>query len=80
MGKVEGKVAVITGATEEWFHSSKKMNGYTVILNGIEDKVGAEKVAELTAAGIKAEYYGFDMTNDEEVTANITKIGENMEN
>ena len=33
-------------------------------------------MAELTAAGIKAEYYGFDMTNDEEVTANITAIGE----
>jgi NAD(P)-dependent dehydrogenase (short-subunit alcohol dehydrogenase family) len=72
MGKVEGKVAVITGATGGGFTVAKRLgeDGYTVILNGIEDKVGAEKVAELTAAGIKAEYYGFDMTNDEEVTAN----------
>lgn len=79
MSKVDGKVAVITGATGGiGFTVAKRLgkDGYTVILNGIEDAVGAEKVAELTAAGIKAEYYGFDMTNDEEVTANITKIGE----
>jgi|TARA_R110000868_G_scaffold112169_1_gene302258 NAD(P)-dependent dehydrogenase (short-subunit alcohol dehydrogenase family) len=79
MSNSNGKVAVITGATGGiGFTVAKRLgkDGYTVILNGIEDTVGAEKVAELTAAGIKAEYYGFDMTNDEEVTSNITAIGE----
>jgi NAD(P)-dependent dehydrogenase (short-subunit alcohol dehydrogenase family) len=79
MGNSNEKVAIITGATGGiGFTVAKRLgkDGYTVILNGIEDTVGAEKVAELTAAGIKAEYYGFDMTNDEEVTANITAIGE----
>lgn len=79
MDNSNGKVAVITGATGGiGFTVAKRLgkDGYTVILNGIEDAIGAEKVAELTAAGIKAEYYGFDMTNDEEVTAYITKIGE----
>ena len=79
MGNSNGKVAVITGATGGiGFTVAQRLgrDGYTVILNGIEDSVGAEKVAELTAAGIKSEYYGFDMTNDEEVTANITAIGE----
>jgi NAD(P)-dependent dehydrogenase (short-subunit alcohol dehydrogenase family) len=79
MGNSNEKVAVITGATGGiGFTVAKRLgkDGYTVILNGIEDTIGAEKVAELTAAGIKAEYYGFDMTNDEEVTANISAIGE----
>ena len=66
MGNSNGKVAVITGATGGiGFTVAQRLgrDGYTVILNGIEDSVGAEKVAELTAAGIKSEYYGFDMTN-----------------
>ncbi len=73
------KVAIITGATGGiGFAVAKRLgkDGYTVILNGIEDEAGAEKVKELAAEGIKAEYYGFDMTNDEAVSSNIKAIGE----
>lgn len=79
MSKIEGKLAVITGATGGiGFQVAKRLgqDGYTVVLNGIEDAAGAERVEELKAEGITAEYYGFDVTNEEEVTANITKIGE----
>ena len=75
----KGRVAIITGATGGiGFEVAKRLgnDGYTVIMNGIDDKAGAERLKELTDAGIAAEYYGFDVTKEEEVTANINKIGE----
>lgn len=74
-----GKVAVVTGATGGiGFAVAKRLgkDGYTVVLNGIQDEAGAERVKELAAEGITAEYFGFDVTSDAEVTENITKIGE----
>ncbi|WP_396633354.1 SDR family NAD(P)-dependent oxidoreductase [Maribacter sp. R86514] len=75
----EGKIAVITGATGGiGFAVAKRLgqDGYTVILNGIDDAAGAERIKELTAEGITAEYLGFDVTNEEAVAKNIKAIGE----
>ena len=75
----ESKIAVVTGATGGiGFQVAKRLgkDGYTVILNGIEDEEGAKRVEQLTAEGITAEYYGFDVTNEEAVTSNIQAIGE----
>ena len=73
------KIAVITGATGGiGFQVAKRLgqDGYTVILNGIQDNQGAERIQELTEAGITAEYYGFDVTDEEAVNENIKNIGE----
>ncbi|TAI48406.1 SDR family NAD(P)-dependent oxidoreductase [Flagellimonas allohymeniacidonis] len=75
----EKKVTVITGATGGiGFQVAKRLGkeGYTVVLNGIEDEAGTQRVKELTSEGITAEYFGFDVTDEEAVNSNINKIGE----
>ncbi len=79
MSTTSNKVAVVTGATGGiGFEVAKRLgnDGFTVVLNGIEDEQGAACVAELTAAGITAEYYGFDVTDEDAVNSNINAIGE----
>lgn len=73
------KVAVITGATGGiGYQVAKRLgkDGYTIVLNGIEDEAGAERVKALSEEGITAEYYGFDVTNEEAVNSNFKAIGE----
>lgn len=73
------KVAIVTGATSGiGFEVARRLgqDGFSVVLNGIRDDAGTEKVKELTAQGITAEYCGFDVTDENAVTENITQIGE----
>ena len=75
----ENKVAIVTGATSGiGFEVAKRLgqDGFTVVLNGIEDTEGAKKAAALQAEGISAEYVGFDVTNEDAVNSNIQVIGE----
>ncbi|MDA8874271.1 SDR family oxidoreductase [Winogradskyella sp.] len=79
MSKSNGKVAIVTGATGGiGFEVAKRLghDGYTVILNGISHDEGAKRLAELKSEGIDAEYYDFDVTDEQAVIENITKVGE----
>jgi NAD(P)-dependent dehydrogenase (short-subunit alcohol dehydrogenase family) len=78
MSKLKNNVAVITGASGGiGYQVAKRLGheGYTVILNGIESVKGEELVKELTSSGISAEYYGFDVTDENAVNENINLIG-----
>jgi NAD(P)-dependent dehydrogenase (short-subunit alcohol dehydrogenase family) len=77
--KAQGKVAIITGGGGGiGFQVSKRLgkDGYSVFLMDIaDDSKGAEKVKELAAEGITAEYFSVDLTKEEGVTSTINKIG-----
>lgn len=78
MSNSNKKLAIVTGATSGiGFEVAKRLglDGFKVVLNGIEDSDGAEKVRELEALGIEANYYGFDVTDENAVNENITAIG-----
>ena len=78
----QGKVAIVTGATAGiGLAVAKRLgkDGFTVVINGINHEEGAQRIEELKAEGITAEYCGFDVTKEEAVTENIQKLVRSMD-
>lgn len=73
------KVVLITGATSGIGYDTAKClgkAGYTVVLNGLFEDLGKKCVKELEDMGIKADFFMFDVTNEEAVKEQVKKIGE----
>lgn len=79
MSKLQGKIALVTGATGGiGFEVAKHLcqHGATVVMNGIDDEAGAAKLIELGEMGFTPEYHGFDVTNEDQVNESVKAIGD----
>ena len=70
MGKLEGKVAIVTGATSGMGRDSAKLfaaEGAKVVVTGRNEERAKAVVDDITAAGGEAIYVIVDMANLDEV-------------
>ena len=77
--KLSGKVALVTGATSGIGYAIAEelgRQGCTVVLNGLDKEKGAERTKALADQGFKAEFVGFDVTNEQQVNTGVRQIGD----
>lgn len=79
MGRVQGKVAIVTGGAcglgrVDCLFLSKE--GATVAVVDIDDAAGLETVAEIRENGGTAEYWRMDVSNEKEVEMTFAEISE----
>ena len=77
--KLEGKIAIVTGATSGiGLEIAKQLGkqGCIVHFNGRDESKGAACLKELTDSGITAEFHCFDVTDEALVDKHIKAIGD----
>ncbi len=76
-GRIEGKVALITGAASGIGRGCANRlaeEGAHVVVTDVQDEMGAEAVAEIKAAGGSAEYLHHDVTSEDEWIGVVARI------
>ena len=69
MGKLEGKVALITGAARGFGAEAARVfakEGAAVVLGDIIDEAGAAVAQEIQAAGGRARYFHLDVSQEDD--------------
>lgn len=77
--KLNEKIAIITGSFRGiGLEVAKHLGaqGATVIINGLGEQEGQNRLADLQALGINAEARVFDVTDEASVTKNINAVGD----
>jgi NAD(P)-dependent dehydrogenase (short-subunit alcohol dehydrogenase family) len=67
MNRVDGKVALITGAAQGIGAATARTmaaNGATVLLSDVQEEAGRATASSIVAAGCKAEYLNLDVTSE----------------
>lgn len=77
MGRVEGKVAIVTGSTYgigEAIARILAQEGAVSIITGRSQKEGTKIVEDIISAGGKAEYYPLDVTDEKRIEEVVKKV------
>lgn len=77
MGLLDGKVAIVTGSTRGIGEATAKLlakEGAISIITGRSEDAGKRVVNEIMESGGKAEYYSFDVTDEQRVKEVIDAV------
>ena len=72
MGKLDGKVAIVTGAAHGIGRATARrfgQEGATVVIADIDRELGPETAATLIEEGLAAEFLETDVANEESIRA-----------